>query len=234
MRPKAITFDFFQTLARPRGRRGRGELYHDFLAQHGLQAAPWDHQVLYDVFEYYGAAYDPTSSPAAKEEFWRQFACRLMSRTEVIGDHAKLGRVHATAIRDIFGVSHFELYPDVADVLHGLNRLGIPLAVLSNWQAGLAKFCEELGIRRHFVHVIASAEVGLAKPDAEIFREVCRRLSVPAADVLHVGDSLVDDLQGATAAGLTCILIDREGQTEGMDGRVIRDLRQLIRLVDGE
>ncbi|MCP4578394.1 MAG: hypothetical protein GY846_19145, partial [Deltaproteobacteria bacterium] len=146
MRPKAITFDFYLTLIRPRGEKGRGGLYGDFLAQHGLQAAPWEHRVLYDVFEYYAEEYDPDSAPSAKLQFWSRFTLRLFDRTELLGDHAALARTHAATIRDIFGPNQFDVYPEVVGVLRDLNDRGIPLAVVSNWQAGLAKFCQELGI----------------------------------------------------------------------------------------
>lgn len=37
------------------------------------------------------------------------------------------------------------------------------------------------------------------KPDPFVFHRVLERLQLPPADVLHVGDSLVDDVAGAKA-----------------------------------
>jgi len=230
MKPEAITFDFYRTLVRPRGEKGRGGLYRDFLAQHGLQGTPWEHEVLYDMFPYYAEKYDPRASSDAKLQFWAEFARRLFERTDVAGDRAALAQTHAAAICDIFGPNHFEVYPDVIDALRGLNHRGIPLAILSNWQAGLAKFCHELGIREHFAHVIASAEVGHEKPDIAIFAEASRRLAVLPPAILHVGDSPEDDLRGATAAGLACVLIDRDGLIEATGAQVVHDLREILDL----
>ncbi len=58
-------------------------------------------------------------------------------------------------------------------------------------------------IRRHFVDVVISEEIGVAKPSPAFFAEALRRLGDPSREsVLVVGDSLSADIAGAAAAGL--------------------------------
>jgi putative hydrolase of the HAD superfamily len=105
------------------------------------------------------------------------------------------------------------------------------MAVVSNWQCGLRNFCVELGFGHDFDHVLASAEVGSAKPDPAIFEEACRRLNVPAHRVLHVGDSLADDFAGGRNAGLQVVLVRREQEPEDPEAPTIPSLSRLPELL---
>ena len=50
-------------------------------------------------------------------------------------------------------------------------------------------------------------------------------------EAMHVGDSLRDDVEGATKAGLTGVLLDRAGRVQASGGHVIRTLEELLPLV---
>jgi putative hydrolase of the HAD superfamily len=68
-----------------------------------------------------------------------------------------------------------------------------------------------IGLGDRFPVIVASGEVGVAKPQAEIFALACERLGVEPAQAAHVGDRLDLDAQGAAAAGLRGIWLDRLG-----------------------
>jgi putative hydrolase of the HAD superfamily len=59
--------------------------------------------------------------------------------------------------------------------------------------------------------VLTSAEAGVAKPDAAIFHEACRRAGCAPQDSIYVGDRLETDAMAARAAGLHGIWLDRSG-----------------------
>lgn len=209
---EAVTFDFYETLIHSRDGKGRGDLYQDYLTAQGLHSAPWDHEVLYEVFDYYAGAYNPKLSADDKMRFWEQFTRRLFELTGVTGEAAHDLEKHAGVIRDIFGPQHFQLYPEVPHVLDKLHGRGLRLGVISNWQKGLAHFCDELGILTRLEVVISSAEVGVEKPDPTIFQEASRRLRVAPKVILHVGDQLADDVNGAKNAGYRSVWLNREGE----------------------
>lgn len=102
--------------------------------------------------------------------------------------------------------------------------------MVSNWQRGLDCFCEELGIAQYFDVIMSSADVGYEKPDPRIFTEALARLRTPPEGTLHVGDSINDDIEGAKAAGLDALLVDRRGLHGGFSGRRVSDLHELGRL----
>ena len=197
----------------------------DYLMAQGLHAAPWEHDVLYDIFEYYDDAYAPRLSEYDKAQFWKEFTHRLFKRTDVSGDRLNQLDRHAQVIRNIFGPHHFQLYPEVPEVLDRLNSRGLLLGVISNWQKGLAYFCEELGIIHLLDAVVSSAEIGIEKPDPAIFREASRQLQLIPEAILHVGDQLVDDVNGAKAGGYRAVWLNRTG-----DGEVEYTISSLIKI----
>lgn len=227
---EAVTLDFYQTLARHRTGRGRGASLMEYLRDEGLASEPWEHRVLYDVFEPHGREYDPSGPPEARARYRRVLARRLFRRLGVRAGDAEADR-RAEDIWRILGPESLVLFDDVTGALDALGEADVPLAVVSNWQCGLAHFCAELGILGHFEHVVVSAEVGSEKPDGRIFAEACRRLGRPPARVLHVGDNPVDDVEGGRAAGLQVAWLAREGAPADAQARCIRTLGEVVELL---
>ena len=85
-----------------------------------------------------------------------------------------------------------------------------------------------IGLNERFRIVLASGDEGVAKPEAEIFALACERLGVGQEQTAHVGDRLDLDAEGAVAAGLHGIWLDRRGEAFGQT-RVprISSLREL-------
>ncbi len=85
----------------------------------------------------------------------------------------------------------------------------LPLVVVSNSEGKLVELLTELGWAHRFVAIADSTVLGVAKPDPAIFAWALARLDVPAADVVHVGDSREADVDGALAAGLRAVWFGR-------------------------
>ena len=103
--------------------------------------------------------------------------------------------VHADALPyvDLFFqvTTKVELYPEVLDVLNGV---GIPSAIVSNADhEHVAAWGPPLPVR--FILISEAAK----------------------AEVLHVGDSEVDDVRGAQAAGLATAWVNRDGRPRPPD-----------------
>jgi putative hydrolase of the HAD superfamily len=83
--------------------------------------------------------------------------------------------------------------------------------------------------------VVDSAMAGVSKPDPAIFAVALDALGVPASQtVLHVGDSLRSDVDGALAAGLRPVHLDPPGCCPAPDGHShVRSLAELARTVTG-
>ena len=86
------------------------------------------------------------------------------------------------------------------------------------------------------VGVVAdSTRAGVAKPDPAIFGLALEALGVPASGtVLHVGDSLRSDVDGALAAGLQPVHFDPYGFCPAPDGHAhARSLGELAQAIAG-
>jgi putative hydrolase of the HAD superfamily len=86
---------------------------------------------------------------------------------------------------------------------------------------------------------VFSCEVSLRKPEPEIYLKACQLLGVEASRCFYVGDGAYSELSGATAVGMTAVLIrdpadaDIEAlRPEAEDWEVaIADLRDIAALV---
>ncbi len=224
---KAVTLDFYNTLVYHRAGVGRGRQYQNYLAAVGFTSDPWQHQMLYDVFEYYSSCYSPALTDEAKLSFWAEFTHVLFKRTNVRAPGAIDYTEHAQAIRDIMGPNCFAVFDECLQVLRELRTAGFRLGVVSDWQKGLAHFCQELGIGTYLDVVIASGEVSFQKPDPRLFEIACERMRISAHEILHVGDRIVD-IEGAHAAGFAVALLARRGESTAGEVPVIRSLGEVF------
>jgi putative hydrolase of the HAD superfamily len=104
----------------------------------------------------------------------------------------------------------WKLYPDVLPALRELSAGGYRLIVLSNWDSRLPGILEELGIAGFFQSVYYSTSVEFEKPDEPFFRYMLEDLQIPANSVLHIGDNLIDDLDGASRMGMHGMVVKRK------------------------
>jgi putative hydrolase of the HAD superfamily len=102
----------------------------------------------------------------------------------------------------------WRVYPEVPARLEQWHRQGLRLAVVSNFDSRLPELLERLDLARWFRAVVVSSSAGAAKPDPFPFRQALQQLDLPATAAWHVGDS-PEDVAGARAAGLPCVLVRR-------------------------
>ncbi|MGH3145156.1 MAG: HAD family hydrolase [Rubrobacter sp.] len=128
----------------------------------------------------------------------------------------------------------FNPYPESEAVMQELRAMGLPLYAVSNWDIQLSRVLEDLGWTGYFDGVVASAVLGVEKPEGEIFEEALRASGVDRDRVVHVGNDPVTDVEGASAAGLDTVLVDRRGVAQAPRATyMIRDLRGLPEIVRG-
>ena len=105
----------------------------------------------------------------------------------------------------------FEIFPDVLPCLEAVRKAGFKTAVVSNWGFRLPQLMARMGLAHFFVTVLASAEVQSEKPDSGIFRMALASTGTLPEKTLHIGDDPINDVEGARAAGLRSLLLDRQG-----------------------
>lgn len=133
---------------------------------------------------------------------WRAFERTL----EHVGHPDKDLAAHLNAIYLKHRFEDIELYPDVLptfDILASHFKLGL----LSNGNT----YPERCGLEDRFAFVIFSQDVQVEKPDPKIFEITAQRAGCELGQMLHVGDSLENDVAGAKNVGARTVWLNREG-----------------------
>jgi putative hydrolase of the HAD superfamily len=127
----------------------------------------------------------------------------------------------------------FRAYNDAVPTLNELKSAGFKLIVISNVSSSknLKTYLKKAGIPNHFEAIIASGDIGYEKPNPEIFRKDSKFLSIPASQILHVGDKYEEDYIGAYNAGLKASLLDRKGLYMDKQCPKITTLTELVNLL---
>jgi len=103
--------------------------------------------------------------------------------------------------------TYFCLMPDAEKVVSYLASK-YPLTIISNGfkEVQYYKF-EHSGLAKYLTDTIISEEVGINKPQPEIFHVALRRNGIAADEAVMIGDSYSSDIAGAKAAGIDQIWI---------------------------
>ena len=80
-------------------------------------------------------------------------------------------------------------------------------------------------------HLIASGEVGVTKPDPQIFHVAVEKFGVLASEAAYFGDRLRTDAIGAAEAGLTGVWLNRTGATPTAVDRVAATAAGVLEIV---
>jgi len=91
---------------------------------------------------------------------------------------------------------------EVLSMLKSLKEAGFLLALCSNCSADEVAALPACALYPFFDTVILSYEVGLRKPDTQIYQLCAERLGVPADNCIFIGDGASRELYGAKEAGM--------------------------------
>jgi 2-haloalkanoic acid dehalogenase type II len=192
---RAVTLDAYGTLVRS---ENLVEIPRRIVADHALSAP------VEDVFRVWvDHYYEATQRPVFRT--LREIECDALE-----GVLRSFGvRADAAPYVDMFFrlTTDVELYPETLPVLKALGH--VRSAVLSNADhEHLAAWNFTLPVE----FIVISETVRAYKPDRRMFQHAVERLGVEPHEVLHVGDSDVDDVAGAKAAGLRVAWVNRDGR----------------------
>ncbi len=225
MRIRAVLLDAGHTLLE--GRPSWFEIWEEALAAFDVTL---DREVLQRAYAQATDLLAQISPDQIDAEVERRFLREMVAYLQVPGREEELvDRMHRilAQVRP-----EYTPYPEVPEVLEELRRRGYRLAVVSNWEPDLPDVLNRVGLLDAFDVVVASAVVGAAKPDPRIFRVALETLKVEPQATVHVGDSYEADVQGARAAGIHPVLLDRDYVYQQSDVPLIRTLQELPPLLE--
>jgi HAD superfamily hydrolase (TIGR01549 family) len=104
------------------------------------------------------------------------------------------------------------LFADAVELLSYIAKGEFRTALVTNGPSDVQRdHLRALGLQDCFGAVVISGELGVAKPDPAPFQVALERLEVDQHAAWHVGDDLATDVQGAQAAGVFAVWLNRAG-----------------------
>ncbi|HZO06039.1 MAG TPA: HAD family hydrolase [Solirubrobacterales bacterium] len=233
---EAVTFDFWNTIARVRGQMvaARVRTVGAVLAQGEREVEP---EELTAALERVAAHWE-RSWEAGTHLHPRDGAAMLVRELGVEGAAEELV---AEAFLNAGSEAELEIAPGLGPVLAELDGRGVRLGIVCDvgFAGGeqLRALLAREGLLTHFSGWGFSDEVGHYKPSPQIFEAALAALGAPPERALHVGDLRRTDVAGAAALGMGTVRY--RGLHDDLDSapveaeHVLDDHRGLLEVVGG-
>ncbi len=119
-------------------------------------------------------------------------------------------------------------YPDVVPALELISERW-PVGVITNGNSDP----EQCGLPGRFSFVITAEECGFEKPDPRVFKVAAEKAGCLPCEMVHVGDKIETDVDGARAAGAAAVWLNRDMSAANAGQALeIRSLMELPGLLD--
>jgi len=214
--PQVIFLDAVGTLFGVRG--SVGQIYGDLARQAGVEVeAALLNQAFFQTFGAAPKAVFPgvpaAEIPRYEFDWWQAIAAESFERVGVLHQFSDFPGFFAKLYAHFATAEPWFVYPDVLNALKYWQGLGIGLGILSNFDRRLYSVLAVLDLAQFFTSVTISTEIGFAKPEPQIFAAGLEKHRCSSDRAWHIGDSFVEDYQGALAAGLSAHWLQRGAVT---------------------
>jgi putative hydrolase of the HAD superfamily len=217
LRYPVVLFDAGETLFGPR--EPFGATYARVLAPMGIEAGPAAFEEgLRETWERLSRTVPQGTDryrffEGGENEYWRRVAQGAIERALGAPISSSVAEDALRLLRAAFREREaWEVYQDVGPTLELLRALGVRMGIVSNWDSRLPDVLRLLRLDSFFDAVLVSHIEGIEKPHPEIFRRAMAKLDAHPDQTLHVGDVPELDIEGARAAGIRGVLVDRRGR----------------------
>lgn len=209
MNIRGVFFDFFGTLVVP--------------AKLNLKWSEW-YPSVYPLYEKNGIKIHHDNFLDICESFWSSkykdkcsgftlFEKRLQSQLEFYSISAPKSQIKTLAddVSEAWFGEHY-LDREAVDLLKFFKENG-KTALITNFDHPplIRLMLDRYNIAEYFDSVIISGDVGVKKPEPEIFLPALEETGLSHNDVIYIGDSIMD-FRAALHAGILPIIIRRDGQ----------------------
>jgi phosphoglycolate phosphatase len=126
-------------------------------------------------------------------------------------------------------IENIKMFPDTVALIATLFSRLLPLGIVSsNVSSHITKALKSKGMEKYFSALSCSDLYSLPKPNAEPCLFCLDKMGLtPSKDICYIGDSL-QDVACADNAGITGILLDRNGTYSHFKGDKIASLFELV------
>jgi putative hydrolase of the HAD superfamily len=213
--PDVIFLDAVGTLFGVRG--SVGAVYSTMAHQFGVDVpATVLNETFVQSFKDAGVPVFPDTDLAdleAKEfTWWLAIATQTFQKAGVLQQFSDFAAFFAELYAHFATADPWIVYSDVRPALQRWKNSGISLGIVSNFDSRLYSVLQALDLASFFSSITLSTEVGVAKPQPQIFAIALRKYRCPPELAWHIGDSFEEDYQAAQEAGLRGIWLKRTAE----------------------
>jgi putative hydrolase of the HAD superfamily len=229
---RAVFFDLAGTLIAVRG--GIGTQYSALARQFGVVVAPGSIDVEFArALRSAGRMVFPEARAAEvaslEKGFWKEVVRRVFLSARHGGSFGARFDDYFDRLFDHFATAApWEVYPDVVPALEALRRRDLVVGLVTNFDRRVFALVEALGLAPYLDSITIPATAGAAKPERAIFEHALSTHGLHPDQAIQVGDSLTEDVEGARAAGLRAVLLDRKGRAGPGAVRTLAELPGLL------
>lgn len=137
----------------------------------------------------------------------------------------KVENLYVTAHDSIF------LYEDTIEGLSALKKMGKILVLITNVDRYAHEKIMSLFPEDFFEFILASFEVGIRKPNKQLFSKVTEKYTAKSQEILMVGDSEYMDIMPAKELGWKTVFINRSGKVSESADYSISNLNEIKNIV---
>ena len=165
----------------------------------------------------------------------KSFGDTFLTEDEIVEHLLKLFE-EEEGLADNFSELHklfqrFWMYaPIFEDVEEFFEKCPLPIYVITNNGVCYVQEClKHNGLKAAWI--ISGELVRAYKPHKELFEYALKVCGCNAEEVIHIGDSIISDVNGALTAGITPILLDRNGTSNYRECKVVNKLTEVLELL---
>lgn len=229
---KAITFDVGYTIIFPAENVGVSYKKHLLVHGHDLCEKQLESSFfecwLQHVAESQGLIYGTTEEQAIFT--WSNLLHKMIGtfpNHEI--PHETVSKVAQTIYDEFSTAKAWVIHPNWEKLFKTCKAKGWKVGLISNWDIRLAKLLDELKLSELVDFQIISAEHAIEKPNKKIFEIAARKADCHLSEIVHVGDTFIDDVVGAVESGAKAVWCNHRNQE--IDSR-LADYKEKAILVD--
>ena len=208
---KAVTFDLYGTLAgfNP----SRYEIQSVACADFGVELTPEGVLAGYALADAYMAEQNSIRplrqlDCVGRDRFFAEYERRVLEGAGVEVTNETAFKIWRRVRKVPYSLARFD---DAIPVMAALKSRRLILGLISNMNRTGEELAGSLGLASHLDFAVTSMDTGIEKPHPAIFHAALTKASVEPHEMVHVGDQIISDVEGARRVGIPPVLLDRDG-----------------------
>jgi putative hydrolase of the HAD superfamily len=221
--PKVIFLDAMGTLFDLKS--SVGEIYQQYALKYGVQAEAENLNISF-IESFKSApplAFSGTELKVIKEQefsWWKNVVQKTFSQVGLLAEFRDFTDFFQEIYLYFATKDPWYIFPDVVSSLQKWHNQGIQLGVISNFDTRLNQVLKILDLEHFFSSITISSVAGTAKPEPNIFEIALKKHNLIAQEAWHIGDSLIEDYQGAKNAKIHSFWLNRSASLLNIENQL--------------